>query len=163
MSRRCTFFPSAPVWWVTRFIPKIACTAFSASSRVFATLTPPPLPRPPAWICAFTTTTSVPDAFCTRGIAAMASDADSAGSPTGTGMPYFFRSCLPWYSWIFTSNLLERRDQLRDRVRRVVEQLLLVVVELELDDLLDAAGAQDARHADEQVLVAVLPVEQRGA
>ena len=31
--------------------------ACSASSGLLASLTPPPLPRPPAWICALTTTT----------------------------------------------------------------------------------------------------------
>jgi len=76
-------------------MPKIFFTAASASSRVFATLTPPPLPRPPAWICAFTTTTSVPDCCWTFGIAASASSALSAGMPIGTGTPYFWNSCLP--------------------------------------------------------------------
>jgi hypothetical protein len=60
-----------------------------------ATLTPPPLPRPPAWICAFTTTTSVPACCCTLGIAASASSTDVAGIPIGTGTPYFRNSCLP--------------------------------------------------------------------
>ena len=60
MSRRCTFLPSGPVWCVTRFMPKIARALSCASAKSLATLTPPPLPRPPAWICALTTTTSLP-------------------------------------------------------------------------------------------------------
>ena len=68
-------------------MPKIARIAFSASARLLATLTPPPLPRPPAWICALTTTTSTPAAFCTFGTAAIASSTDMAASPIGTGMP----------------------------------------------------------------------------
>ena len=82
-------------------MPKICFTAASASALVLATLTPPPLPRPPAWICALTTTTSVPACCWTFGIAAIASSAVIAGMPIGTGTPYFRNSCLPWYSWIF--------------------------------------------------------------
>jgi hypothetical protein len=41
-------------------MPIIARASFSASCGDRASLTPPPLPRPPAWICAFTTTTPVP-------------------------------------------------------------------------------------------------------
>jgi len=58
-------------------------------------LTPPPLPRPPAWICALTTTTSVFACSCTFGIAAIASSTDIAGMPIGTGTPYLANSCLP--------------------------------------------------------------------
>ena len=49
-SSRCTFWPAGPVWCVTSCMPRIFLAYCSASSRVFATLTPPPLPRPPAWI-----------------------------------------------------------------------------------------------------------------
>src|SRR5687768_11749372 len=101
MNSRCTFLPSGPVCGVTRVIPKIFLIAASASALVFATFTPPPLPRPPAWICALTTTTSVPARFCTSGTAASASSTENAGTPIGTGTPYFLSSSLPWYSWIF--------------------------------------------------------------
>ena len=50
-----TLRPSGPVWCVTSCMPMIALAASKASSGVFASLTPPPLPRPPAWIWAFTT------------------------------------------------------------------------------------------------------------
>src|ERR1044071_7115800 len=53
-SSRCTFLPCGPVCGVTSCIPKICFTAASASARVLHTFTPPPLPRPPAWICALT-------------------------------------------------------------------------------------------------------------
>ena len=76
-------------------MPKIFFTAASASARFFATFTPPPLPRPPAWICALTTTTSVFASFMTSGIAAMASSAVMAAMPMGTGTPYFLNICLP--------------------------------------------------------------------
>src|ERR1700744_2105586 len=95
-------------------MPKIARTAASASARGFATLTPPHLPRPPAWICALTTTTSVPACCCTFGIAAMASSALVAAMPIGTGTPYCWNICLPWYSWIFTSPGVSRRKRDED-------------------------------------------------
>ena len=47
--------PSGPVWCVTSVMPMIVFASCSASSGSFASLTPPPLPRPPAWICALTT------------------------------------------------------------------------------------------------------------
>src|SRR5256885_1015805 len=37
-------------------MPSIFSAIAAASTSFFAILTPPPLPRPPAWICAFTTT-----------------------------------------------------------------------------------------------------------
>ena len=52
-----------------------------------------------------TTTTSVPACCWTFGIAAIASSAVIAGIPIGTGTPYFWKSCLPWYSWIFTGRV----------------------------------------------------------
>ena len=72
--------------------------------------------------------------------------------PIGTGTPYGWNSSLPWYSWIFTlGSQLQRFDQALDGVGRVVEQLLLVIVELQLDDLLDALGSEHAGHADEEI------------
>ena len=45
------------------FMPRIFEACSCASSALLAILTPPPLPRPPACICALTTTTSVPSSF----------------------------------------------------------------------------------------------------
>jgi hypothetical protein len=56
----------------------------AASAASFATFTPPPLPRPPAWICAFTTT--LPPIFLA---AASASSTVNATSPRGTGTLYW--------------------------------------------------------------------------
>jgi len=75
-------------------MPRI-CEAFSRTSAIdLATLTPPPLPRPPAWICAFTTHTEPPSSSAAR----TASSTLNAGMPRGTGTPYSRRICLPWYS-----------------------------------------------------------------
>jgi hypothetical protein len=52
-----------------------------------ATLTPPPLPRPPAWICALTTTTSLPVSATSFLAAASASSTVDAGYPFGIGTP----------------------------------------------------------------------------
>ena len=78
----------------------MALTAASAASRVLTTLTPPPLPRPPAWIWALTTTAPLPAEK--RALAALsASSIVVAISPLGTGTPYFRRMSFAWYSWIF--------------------------------------------------------------
>jgi hypothetical protein len=53
---RRTIRPSGPVWWVRSRMPSMSFATDSASSAERASLTPPPLPRPPAWIWAFTTT-----------------------------------------------------------------------------------------------------------
>src|SRR6188474_2894279 len=63
----------------------------------FATFTPPPLPRPPAWICAFTTHTLPPSFFA----ASTASSTLNAAKPRGVGRPYLRKISFPWYSWIF--------------------------------------------------------------
>ena len=57
--------------------------AFLASEGDFASLMPPPLPRPPACTCAFTTTTDVPSFFA----ADSASAEVSARMPSGTATP----------------------------------------------------------------------------
>ena len=67
------------------------------SSRDFATLTPPPLPRPPAWICAFTTQTLPPSFFA----ASTASSTLKHGKPRGVTRPNLRNSSFPWYSCIF--------------------------------------------------------------
>ena len=79
---RLTSRPSGPVWWVTSCMPMISPAAFRASSGVAASLMPPPLPRPPAWICALTATGRPSSAAI-----AAASSAVAATRPPGTGTP----------------------------------------------------------------------------
>src|SRR5436190_837340 len=67
------------------------------SSVDFTTLTPPALPRPPAWICALTTHTGPPS--CSA--AWTASLALNAGMPLGVGTPNSRSTDLAWYSWMF--------------------------------------------------------------
>src|SRR5882724_9646928 len=81
-------------------MPSIFLKTSPASSGLRASLTPPPLPRPPAWICAFTTTTPLPEAISSRA-AATASSWELTSLPRGTATPYPRRSSLAWYSWIF--------------------------------------------------------------
>ena len=95
-SRR-TFWPCGPVWCVTSCMPRICFARARTSSSDLATFTPPPLPRPPAWICAFTTQTLPPSFFA----AASASSTLKQANPRGVGTPYLRKISLPWYSWIF--------------------------------------------------------------
>ena len=56
ISTFCTFWPSGPVCGVTQLHAEdLRRPTARASSGDSASLTPPPLPRPPAWICALTT------------------------------------------------------------------------------------------------------------
>src|SRR5712664_928067 len=81
-------------------MPIIFLKISPASSGLRASFTPPPLPRPPAWIWAFTTTTPLPEAISSRA-AATASSADCTSLPRGTATPCARRISLAWYSWIF--------------------------------------------------------------
>src|SRR5487761_2562229 len=78
-------------------MPRIWLAYCLTSSFDLATLTPPPLPRPPAWICALTTHTLPPS----DSAAAAASSTEKQGTPRGVVTPNFLRISLPWYSWIF--------------------------------------------------------------
>src|SRR5208283_2735681 len=80
-------------------MPRIAVASARTSALDLATLTPPPLPRPPAWICALTTHTPPPRLAA----AFTASSTENAGMPRGVGTPKRRRISLPWYSWIFTA------------------------------------------------------------
>ena len=82
-SSRRTFWPCAAVWWVTSCIPRIFAAESLTSASDFATLTPPPLPRPPAWIWALTTQTGPPS----DSAAFTASSTLKQGIPRGTGTP----------------------------------------------------------------------------
>ena len=94
---RLTTLPFGPVWCVTSVEPSRRFASFSTSSIDFTTLTPPALPRPPAWICAFTTQTGPPSSFA----ALTASSTENAGRPCATGTPNFARTAFAWYSWMF--------------------------------------------------------------
>ena len=83
MSSRRTFWPCGPVWCVTSCMPRIFFACARTSSSDFATFTPPPLPRPPAWICALTTHTLPPSCRA----AATASSTPKHGTPRGVGTP----------------------------------------------------------------------------
>ena len=72
-------------------MPIIDAAIVFASAGDLASFTPPPLPRPPAWICAFTTVTFVPSSVA----AASACSGVFATMPRGTGTPYFLKICLP--------------------------------------------------------------------
>src|SRR5437763_8206011 len=83
-------------------MPSILPAISPASSTDLAILTPPPLPRPPAWICALTTTPVAPAEK--RFLAARsASSREVTISPRGTATPNFDRIAFAWYSWIFIS------------------------------------------------------------
>src|SRR5258706_11920582 len=96
-----------------------------ASAADLAILTPPPLPRPPAWICAFTTTPLAPEP--SSDLAALsASSRVVTISPRGTATPYLARIVLAWYSWIFmnegcgfrgSTDQSTRLRQTRDSIR----------------------------------------------
>ena len=87
------------------WFPFIARPSFGERARLggapLRDLTPPPLPRPPAWICALTTTTGLPVSARSCFARASASSTVKAGYPLGMGTPYFANSSLPQYSWIF--------------------------------------------------------------
>src|SRR4051794_4727355 len=162
MSRRLTTRPAGPVWGVTRVMPRIFWAISTAAIAPLTTLTPPALPRPPAWIWALTTRVSLPVSVISALAARSASPGEKAGVPLGTGTPYFRRISLAWYSWIFISELLRRFDELFDGRRRLVQHCLLGGVELDGEHLLDAAGADHHRHSHVEVAVAVLSFEVSG-
>ena len=85
--------PAGPVWMVTSVAPSISPAKAFTSSIDLARRTPPfspaeaslnlPLPRPPAWICDFTTHSGPPRVLA----AASASPAEKIGTPFDTGQP----------------------------------------------------------------------------
>src|SRR5438552_3826268 len=105
-----TMRPSGPVWCVTSGFPRIVRANSAASSGERTTFTPPPLPRPPAWICAFTTT--VPPS---RRATSAASSGVPATAPSRTGTPYLRRISLAWNSWMFILISPPRARPLRGR------------------------------------------------
>src|SRR6266581_2815214 len=85
-----TFCPPGPVWCVLSIMPRIFPAHSRTSLSDFTTFTPPPLPRPPAWICAFTTQTLPPSSRA----AATASSTDKQRTPRGVATPYLRRIYL---------------------------------------------------------------------
>ena len=77
--------------WPLMSMPRIGRAFSSASAGESATLTPPALPRPPAFTCALTTTRAVPAAANSSAIA-RASSGVVAILPVGTGTPYSAKS-----------------------------------------------------------------------
>src|SRR5581483_4239504 len=78
-------------------MPRIFDASSLTSSVDRASLTPPPLPRPPAWIWALTTHTFPPSFLA----ASTASSTEKQGIPRGVSTPYRRRTSFAWYSWIF--------------------------------------------------------------
>src|SRR5512135_106563 len=115
-----TFCPCGPVWCVTSCIPRILRARASASSGLFASLTPPPSPRPPAWICALTTARP-PNSFAIR----PASSGESVTRPRGVATPNPRRTSFAWYSWIFMATA----DSIRTNRGRSMSKLIHAVHE----------------------------------
>src|SRR5580698_2828877 len=78
-------------------MPRIALALAYASSGPSASFTPPALPRPPTFTCAFTTTSEWPSAANSAAIS-RACSAVVATLPGWTGMPYSANSSFAWYS-----------------------------------------------------------------
>src|SRR5690348_17536288 len=78
-------------------VPSMPLAAARTSSKLLQNLTPPDLPRPPAWICALTIHCVPPSALA----ASTAASGELATLPGGTAMPYCANSSLAWYSWKF--------------------------------------------------------------
>src|SRR6516164_7816661 len=154
------------------------------SSIDLTTFTPPALPRPPAWICAFSTQTGPPSSLA----AVTASAALNATMPRGTGTSNSRSTAFAWYSWIFMrlahvsrgvlreteggkanrslaeigGNLLTGVDQGLHRLCGILKHGPLRTVEVDLDDALHPLGADHHGHAEIEVLHAVLAVEPGG-
>jgi hypothetical protein len=82
-STRCTRLPSGPVWSVTSVVPIIWSATSATFAGELASLMPPPLPRPPAWIWALITQRVPPSSSATR----WAARSLYTTSPAGTGTP----------------------------------------------------------------------------
>ena len=92
--------PVVGVLGVTRGLPSSAAAVSRTASGDCTSLTPPALPRPPEWICAFTTQAS-PPRVCA---AAMASSGLWAAIPRGVLRLAARRICLAWYSCRFMND-----------------------------------------------------------
>src|SRR6266567_4748997 len=133
-------------------MPRMLPASSRTSSIDLASLTPPPLPRPPAWICAFTTQTPSSSASA----ALTASSTEKAGMPRGVGMPKRRKISLPWYSWIFTKrsqtfpsahSAIPLRIIATDGIGRRLERVTAVELEGFVSARLDLT-AQTGEHLD---------------
>ena len=82
-------------------MPRIFSKSWADSSGVLANFTPPPLPRPPAWIWALTTLRPPYSWVMLR-----ASAASPATRPSGVATLNCLSSSLAWYSWMSIKRLL---------------------------------------------------------
>src|SRR5271169_5423786 len=144
-----TFWPCGPVCCVTSCIPRILRARASASSGLFASLTPPPLPRPPAWICALTTARP-PNSLAIR----PASSGESVTWPRGVATPNPRRISLAWYSCIFMATGKGIR---RKTARSMMKLPHLLVFALAVPGPLAALAVVKAPSGD--VEVAPLPAD----
>src|ERR1035437_6093032 len=135
-----TLWPHGPVGYMTSCIPKIFLASSTASSGVFASLTPPPLPRPPAWTCALMTARP-PNSFAIR----PASSGESVTRPRGVATPNPRRISLAWYSCIF----MAVGESIRAKRRLSMMKLTHIVVVL-----LAVAGPVGALAAEEAPVAA---------
>src|ERR1019366_2425828 len=143
-----TFWPCDPVWCVMSCMPMILLASSTASSGVFASLTPPPFPRPPAWICAFTTARP-PNSFAMR----PASSGESVTRPRGVATPNPRRISLAWYSCIFMATGEVSRGKRRRSMMKLIHMVRLVSLHAPLS----------RRHrVDERHLPKAFPGRQRG-
>src|SRR6201991_375337 len=93
-------------------VPSMPLAAARTSSRLRQNLTPPALPRPPAWIWALTIHCEPPRCLA----ASTAASGELATLPGGTAMPYLANSSLAWYSWKFI-RYLERTGETCESVQ----------------------------------------------
>src|SRR6266702_1573202 len=80
--------------WPLMSMPRMAAALASVSSGVSASFTPPALPRPPVFTCAFTTTVCP-----NRSAAARACAGVVATAPGSTGTPWAAKRSFAWYSY----------------------------------------------------------------
>ena len=131
MSTWFTFLPLPLVWSVVRWPPRIPATFSSTWSMPFARTTPwepvsstVPLPRPPAWIWAFTTNHVVPVSSVSFWAAGTAASMVSTTIPSCTATPYFLRIAFPWNSCRFILSNLRRKSTFFSRARNGYSNIL---------------------------------------
>src|SRR5438128_1322622 len=125
MSRRRTLRPFGPVWCVTKVLPSNSFANAGTSAPFFVSLTPPALPRPPAWIWAFTTYTG---AFSFAAHFSAASDTEVA------------HAGLTVHVDLHAAVLVVERGIDQHRILRDVEPIALKLADHRREVLLQRAG-----------------------